>query len=837
MEDCHAIDQTAGSRGHMTRQRDTPKGARWFRTLGLAGAALYSTAAAAWQVHLQGTASPAGVAVAVGIDASGNVLAGGRVINEGAGQDFSVVKVAGDSGAVMWRTDVDGDLNDSDELRAIALDAAGDVVAAGNTTRQLIDGLVPDSDFTIIKFAGASGDILWRQDINGTDHFPIDSAEAVAVDRSGDVIAAGRTWNLHGNAPPGSFGGRDFTVVKLAGTSGEVVWQRDIDGTHAIPSDAACAVAVDAAGDVAASGTVRGVDTDSDFAVVKFSGVDGAELWRYTASGAGLDVGGADEGQLVRFDATGNVVAAGILENADTGRDVLIVKLSADTGDELWRRLLNGAANGADRISSMALDSSGNVLVTLKLDSGSTRNGFVVLKLAGGDGADLWRWEPAGRDFPAADSPFGVALDSVDDVFVVGQVYRSLLVSSFVLFKLSGRTGDQLWSSEVQGLRDEGGLHAGYAVAVDAVDDVIAAGTIDGTAGDYFAVLKRRGADGTDFGVTATVTPARPTSTATPSPPPTPNVDDVVFDVKVDRFEGTGNIFGPSGFADDFDGNSLGSTWGAYFGTASESDGFLHLTSPGTIYPYPPNPSVALVQTAVIGPVALKGLGDFVARSIWEASVLVLNNYQYFAIGNGTSFANQEAVAVGVWNLDAATALALGEPGAGFAANQTHAYIAGGTFVTRDTTTVLLDPSALTGPIVLQIAYNEAANQVITSFSLDGGATFQSPFPANGLPTYNSGVSFALVTDPVILAVPPPTETPSPSPTAIRTAAACVGDCDGNGEATVDEVVTGVNIALGAAQLAECPAFDCNGNNAVTVNCLVEAVNAVLAGCLAHPSR
>ncbi len=233
---------------------------------------------------------------------------------------------------------------------------------------------------------------------------------------------------------------------------------------------------------------------------------------------------------------------------------------------------------------------------------------------------------------------------------------------------------------------------------------------------------------------------------------------------------------------------------------------------------------------------ALKGSGDFVAQSTWEPGVPQLNNYQYFAIGNGTSVANQEAIAVGVWNLDAATALAFEAPEPGFAANQTHAYIADGTFRTRETATVLLDPSAITRPLVLQIAYNDTTNVVTTSFSLDGGATFQSPFPLNSFPTYNSGVSFALVTDPVIVTVPAPA-TPPPSPTPTKKAVPCVGDCDGSGEATVDEVVKGVNIALGAIQLSDCPAFDCNGNNSVTVDCLIRAVNAALTGCPVQPSR
>jgi hypothetical protein len=61
-------------------------------------------------------------------------------------------------------------------------------------------------------------------------------------------------------------------------------------------------------------------------------------------------------------------------------------------------------------------------------------------------------------------------------------------------------------------------------------------------------------------------------------------------------------------------------------------------------------------------------------------------------------------------------------------------------------------------------------------------------------------------------------------------AAACVGDCNGDGEVTVDEIVTGTGIALGAS-LSLCPTFDANGDGEVTIEELVVAVTHALLGC------
>jgi len=65
---------------------------------------------------------------------------------------------------------------------------------------------------------------------------------------------------------------------------------------------------------------------------------------------------------------------------------------------------------------------------------------------------------------------------------------------------------------------------------------------------------------------------------------------------------------------------------------------------------------------------------------------------------------------------------------------------------------------------------------------------------------------------------------------------ACVGDCDGDGSVTVDELLRGVNIALEIVPISACPALDANGDGAVTVNELLNGVNNALNGCPATPT-
>src|SRR5262245_29691455 len=61
--------------------------------------------------------------------------------------------------------------------------------------------------------------------------------------------------------------------------------------------------------------------------------------------------------------------------------------------------------------------------------------------------------------------------------------------------------------------------------------------------------------------------------------------------------------------------------------------------------------------------------------------------------------------------------------------------------------------------------------------------------------------------------------------------AICAGDCNFDGEVTVDELIVGVNIALGSTGVDQCYAIDLNGDREVTIDEIVRAVNVTLIGC------
>jgi uncharacterized delta-60 repeat protein len=452
-----------------------------------------------WRQVINSIANASDQANAVATDAAGGVVAAGFTENSGTGRDFTVVKFDGVSGAELWRQVINGTANASDQANGVAVDGAGDVVAAGFT-----ENSATGRDFTVVKFDGVSGSELWRQVIDGTRN-GTDEALAVTVDAAGDVVAAGFTLST-------GVIGSAFTVIKFDGVSGQELWRTLISAS----GGEARAVRVDANGDVVAAGVTVNVGTQDDFTVVKFDGMSGAELWRKLIIGTS---GGIGEGaRAITLDPDGNVVAAGLTNNAGTSFDFTVVKLARENGQELWRQLVNGTSNRFDEARAVAVDNAGNVVAAgfTENEAPFTRRFFTVVKFDGFSGAELWRQLILDGDAHA------VAVDAAQDVVAAGETLNTATLNDFTLVKFDGVSGAEIWSREVNGTRLPFSFDEARAVTVDGEGNVVATGFTENiSASRDFTVVKLRGTDGGDFvppavlAVSPTVITAGGTVTAT----------------------------------------------------------------------------------------------------------------------------------------------------------------------------------------------------------------------------------------------------------------------------------------------------------------------------------
>ncbi|MBX3027459.1 hypothetical protein KF840_21395 [bacterium] len=120
-----------------------------------------------------------------------------------------------------------------------------------------------------------------------------------------------------------------------------------------------------------------------------------------------------------------------------------------------------------------------------------------------------------------------------------------------------------------------------------------------------------------------------------------------------------------------------------------------------------------------------------------------------------------------------------------------------------------------------------------TLVCLDGSQAGYSCLDAAQCP---GGACGQRVATPTVTATPVRTgtggpTTPSPTPTVTPGTGGCAGDCDGDGQVAISELIRMVNIALGTTPVAQCPAGDGNGDGTITISELIAAVSRALTSC------
>jgi hypothetical protein len=142
-----------------------------------------------------------------------------------------------------------------------------------------------------------------------------------------------------------------------------------------------------------------------------------------------------------------------------------------------------------------------------------------------------------------------------------------------------------------------------------------------------------------------------------------------------------------------------------------------------------------------------RGRGNFSATSWWASTVLHYGDFNHFTV---YAYANPvdphaEFEVIGV---------ALSDPNSvdappAYAAVRFVLRFTGGTFQPLETETVRIDPNSISGEVVFRHTYDDPNNTVVTTVSVDGGATFTEPFTPATLFTTTSHAVLLLGADPL----------------------------------------------------------------------------------------
>jgi len=192
------------------------------------------------------------------------------------------------------------------------------------------------------------------------------------------------------------------------------------------------------------------------------------------------------------------------------------------------------------------------------------------------------------------------------------------------------------------------------------------------------------------------------------------------FSASVDRVTVDGNGFGPkdgvTDFVDEFDDGMIGPNWHILVGSATEEGGVLRVHDPGFDISFVPGLVLHVSEVENETEIA-NGGGDFTSDAYFTSGLPVVGqqiHYQLYSLGSG-------AESSGI------TVAALGPP-TRYTISQDVTFVLGA-IGTPQHDEIEIDAGDVTGPIVLRMAFDDASDTMTTSYSLDGGATFHSPFP------------------------------------------------------------------------------------------------------------
>ncbi|MBX7108656.1 MAG: SBBP repeat-containing protein [Chitinophagales bacterium] len=172
-------------------------------------------------------------------------------------------------------------------------------------------------------------------------------------------------------------------------------------------------------------------------------------VWVNSISGTGDN---SDRYNAMVQDGAANLYLGGYTFNTGKDKDYLLVKMTA-AGDTLWTRQYNGAGFGADKIFYMALDPSGNIIVTGESDGGGINQNDILTQKYSAAGALLWSVTYNYTPFNQDDSPLGLAVDNSGNIFITGSSDRdSTAVSNDDIITLKyNASGILQWSARVNG--------------------------------------------------------------------------------------------------------------------------------------------------------------------------------------------------------------------------------------------------------------------------------------------------------------------------------------------------------------------------------------------------
>ena len=241
----------------------------------------------------------------------------------------------------------------------------------------------------------------------------------------------------------------DYYTIKMKADGSGIAWRAAYDNSGG--QDQATAVVVDGNDNVIVTGFAWN-GLNNDIHTIKYDSATGAVLWQHTLNGA---ANGNDVGTSVAVDGLNNVYVGGYSQDAAGNNSYIIVKYAPSgvnpDGSPAWTTIADGAVTGINRVNSITAG-NGIVAVTGQSWNGTAMDMLTVVFNAT-DGEQLWERR---YSTGAANSCVGryVKLDNAGNVIVTGSAHNGIDLDMYTA-KYNGAAGTIMWERTCNGAYDD----------------------------------------------------------------------------------------------------------------------------------------------------------------------------------------------------------------------------------------------------------------------------------------------------------------------------------------------------------------------------------------------
>jgi uncharacterized delta-60 repeat protein len=222
----------------------------------------------------------------------------------------------------------------------------------------------------------------------------------------------------------------------------DTAWVRTYNGPGN-EDDKAFAMMVDALGNVYVTGQSYQSGGRDDYVTIKYC-PNGDTAWIRTYDGP---ISYHDQARAVAVDHSGNVLVTGLSWGDGTSEDYATIKYNSN-GDVAWVERYHGEGDWADLALALAVDASGNAYVTgWSWGSGTCEDYLTIKYLPNGDTAWVRRYNGPGD---STDIAYAVAVDASGNAYVTGTSYGSATGLDYATVKYAS-DGTESWIRRYDG--------------------------------------------------------------------------------------------------------------------------------------------------------------------------------------------------------------------------------------------------------------------------------------------------------------------------------------------------------------------------------------------------